>query len=97
MDMMDIFVLHLINLFKSALSLCELNNIAQRTNFAAALIGIPKFSFYTTILCVRSEIANFNISDCYKYPGSTEEYWGRQDAAQAIALVSSLPSSAWAD
>ena len=26
-------------------------------------------------------------------PGSTEEYWGRQDAAQAIALVESLSLS----
>jgi hypothetical protein len=26
-------------------------------------------------------------------PGSTEDHWGRQDAAQAIALVSSLPPS----
>lgn len=25
-------------------------------------------------------------------PGSTEEYWGRQDAAQAIALVESFVS-----
>ena len=71
-------------------------NIAQRTNPAAEIIGIPNIRLYTAIDACgrrRSEIANFNTLDCYIYPGSTEEYWGRQDAAQAIALVSPIPPS----
>jgi len=64
--------------------------MAQRTNPVAEIIGIPNIRLYTAIDACgrrRSEIANFNTLDCYIYPGSTEEYWGRQDAAQAIALV----------
>jgi len=68
--------------------------MAQRTNPVAEIIGIPNIRLYTAInACGISEIANFNTLDCYKYPGSTEEYWGRQDAAQAIALVSPIPPS----
>ena len=70
--------------------------MAQRTNPVAEIIGIPNIRLYTAIDACgrrRSEIANFNTLDCYIYPGSTEEYWGRQDAAQAIALVSPITPS----
>jgi hypothetical protein len=36
---------------------------------------------------------NANRNHAYKMSGSTEEYWGRQDAAQAVALVSLISLS----